>query len=66
MTINSQVLAGAALLILGALGAGMLVVPIPAANATAMTFILGALAGAITVSGGGKPPSPPDPYKGTI
>ena len=47
-------LAGAALLIMGALGGVMLFQPIPQANATAMTFILGALAGALTVGGGNK------------
>lgn len=47
-------LAGAALLIMGVLGGVMMFVPIPSGNATSVTFILGALAGALTVSGGSK------------
>ena len=47
-------LAGAALLIMGALGGAMMLVPIPAANATSLTFVLGALAGAITVGPASK------------
>lgn len=49
-----ELLAGFALLILGGLAGGMLFVPIPAANATSLTFVLGALSGALTVSGGQK------------
>jgi uncharacterized transporter YbjL len=51
---SQSVLAGAALLILGVLGGAMMLTPIPQANATAMTFILGALAGAITAGPGAK------------
>jgi xanthosine utilization system XapX-like protein len=52
---NSQtILAAGALLILGALAGAMMLLPIPAPNATSLTFILGALAGALTVSGGSK------------
>jgi hypothetical protein len=58
-------LAAGALIIMGALAGGMLFIPIPAVNATSMTFILGALAGALTVSGSSKiadklttPPAP--------
>jgi len=40
-----RLLAAAALLILGALAGAMMFLPIPAANATSLTFILGALAG---------------------
>lgn len=51
ITANAQaILAGGALLIMGALGCIMAFVPIPAVNATSLTFILGALAGALTVS----------------
>lgn len=49
-----EVLAGLALLILGCLGGAMMVLPIPSSNATSLTFILGALAGALTVTGGNK------------
>ena len=53
------VLAAAALVILGGLAAAMMILPIPSANATSLTFILGALAGALTVSGGVKPAQSP-------
>jgi hypothetical protein len=49
---SQAVLAGAALVILGGLAGAMLFVPIPAGNAGPMNFVLGALAGALTVSGG--------------
>ncbi len=50
--INPQViLAAGALAILGGIGAAMLVLPIPPANAQSVTFILGALAGALTMQG---------------
>lgn len=52
---NAQtVLAAAALLIMGVLAGLMMFFPIPQANGTPMTFILGAIAGAITVGGGSK------------
>ena len=51
---TTELLAGMALLILGALAGAMMLLPIPPANATSLTFILGALAGALTVSGGQK------------
>jgi hypothetical protein len=58
-------LAGCALLILGGIGAAMLVLPIPSANSQSVTFILGALAGALTMQGtakGGPPANgAPDP-----
>ncbi len=55
MTVSAQdYLAGGALVIMGGLAAAMLVFPIPTANATSFTFVLGALAGALTVSGGQK------------
>lgn len=56
MTIPSSqaFLAGAALLIMGVLGGIMMYEPIPAVNATSVTFILGALAGALTVGPGVK------------
>jgi hypothetical protein len=51
-SINPQViLAAGALAILGGIGAAMLVLPIPPANAQSVTFILGALAGALTMQG---------------
>ncbi len=50
--LNPQVgLAAGALAILGGIGAAMLVLPIPPANAQSVTFILGALAGALTMQG---------------
>lgn len=52
-------LAAGALVILGALGGALLIHPIPAPNAQSVTFILGALAGALTLQGAGKPPNPP-------
>jgi hypothetical protein len=51
---SQTLLAATALLIMGALAGAMLFIPIPAGNATSMTFILGALAGALTVSGASK------------
>ena len=51
-TLNPQViLAAGALAILGGIGAAMLVLPVPASNAQSVTFILGALAGALTTQG---------------
>ncbi len=47
-------LAAAALLIMGILGGIMMFYPIPPVNATSVTFILGALAGALTVGPAGK------------
>jgi hypothetical protein len=49
-----ELLAGLALVILGALAGAMMVMPIPSVNATSLTFILGALSGALTVTGGAK------------
>ena len=60
--LNPQVvLAAGALAILGGIGAAMLVLPIPPANAQSVTFILGALAGALTMQGAVKsaPPTVP-------
>jgi hypothetical protein len=57
--INPQtVLSSIALVILGALGGAMLFEPVPSANATALTFILGALAGALTMQSGNTPKPP--------
>ena len=64
MIVNPPVLlAAGALAILGGIGAAMLVLPIPPANAQSVTFILGALAGALTMQGTAKivPPPIPDP-----
>lgn len=47
----NSVLAGVAMVILGALGLSMLVEPIPAVNSTILGMIVGALAGALTVGG---------------
>jgi hypothetical protein len=59
------ILAAGALAILGGIGAAMLVLPIPPANAQSVTFILGALAGALTMQGSVKaPPSPVPPPAG--
>ncbi len=54
-------LAAGALAILGGLGAALLFTPIPAPNAQSVTFILGALAGALTMQGASKPTPPKDP-----
>lgn len=62
MNFNPPVLlAAGALLILGGIGALMLFVSIPPPNAQSVTFILGALAGALTMQGAVKaaPPAPP-------
>jgi hypothetical protein len=48
------VLAAAALLILGILGALLVFHSVPPANATLLATIVGALAGALTVAGGSK------------
>lgn len=57
---SASVLAGLALLILGGVGAAMLVLPIPAPNAQSVTFILGALAGALTMQNSPRAaPAPP-------
>ncbi|HEY2178083.1 MAG TPA: hypothetical protein VGH15_05825 [Caulobacteraceae bacterium] len=48
------VLSGAAMVILGLLAGAMMFVPIPAVNAGPLNFILGALAGAVTVTGAAK------------
>jgi hypothetical protein len=59
MNINPPViLAIFALTILGGIGAAMLVLPIPPANAQSVTFILGALAGALTMQGTAKAAAP--------
>jgi hypothetical protein len=59
-SLNPQiVLATGALGILGGIGAAMLVLPIPPANAQSVTFILGALAGALTMQGASKVAQPP-------
>ena len=42
------------------LGVGLLLLPIPTANAPSLTFILGALAGALTLQGTARPASPAD------
>ena len=47
-------LAGIALVILGVLGGCMVFTTIPAQNSTLLGMIVGALAGALTVSGGQK------------
>lgn len=49
-----EVTAFAALLILGGLAGDMLYVKIPSENATSLTFVLGALSGALTVGGGSR------------
>ena len=49
-----ELLAGAALLILGGLGFFLLFEQVPQVNSTSFTFILGALSGAITAGGGQK------------
>jgi len=52
VNLNPQaILAAMALVMLGGIGAAMLVLPIPPANAQSVTFILGALAGALTMQG---------------
>ena len=51
---TSELLAGIALIILGALAGALVFFPIPGPNATSLTFILGALAGALNVAGGHK------------
>ncbi len=58
--INPQLLlAGFALAILGGFGVTMLFTPIPTPNQQSVTFILGALAGALTLQGVGHTPVPP-------
>jgi hypothetical protein len=47
--------------IMGGLGACMMFMPIPQSNATAMTFILGALAGALTMTGTTHTSAPSEP-----
>jgi len=55
MQVNYELLlSGIALIFLGVLGGMMLFVPIPQSNEQSVTFILGALAGAITMAGGNK------------
>jgi hypothetical protein len=55
MQINYEMLlSGLALIFLGVLGGLMLFVPIPKDNAQSVTFVLGALAGAVTMAGGTK------------
>jgi hypothetical protein len=69
VTFNPPViLAILALTILGGIAGAMLVLPIPPANAQSVTFILGALAGALTMqgtarsaAGTGVAPDPKDP-----
>jgi hypothetical protein len=60
------ILAAGALAILGGIGAAMLVLPIPAPNAQSVTFILGALAGALTMQGAVKSASPPAPPQDAV
>jgi outer membrane lipoprotein SlyB len=48
------VLAAAAMAILGVLAGLMMFFSVPAPNATSLTFILGAIAGALSVGGGSK------------
>jgi hypothetical protein len=64
--LNPQVLlAAGALAALSGIGTALLVFPIPAPNAQSVTFVLGALAGALTTQGishataPANPPSPP-------
>ena len=55
MPVNYEVwLSAIALVLLGGMGMFMLFQPIPQANAQSVTFVLGALAGAITMAGGNK------------
>ena len=55
MQINYELLLSAvALVFLGVLGGMMLFFPIPKDNAQSVTFVLGALAGAVTMAGGTK------------
>ena len=57
--INPQtVLAAGALAALAGIAAALLVLPIPSPNAQSVTFILGALAGALTMQG--MTPKPPN------
>jgi hypothetical protein len=64
-----SVLAGLALVILGVLGVCLIFHAIPADNKEALTFLLGAISGALTVAGGQKvvaaltqtPPAQPGP-----
>ncbi|MHB8529728.1 MAG: hypothetical protein ACYC8V_09495 [Caulobacteraceae bacterium] len=51
---SQATLAALALVILGALGGVMTFTSVPAANQTLLATIVGALAGALTVAGGGK------------
>ena len=67
-SINPQLLlAGFALAILGGFGVTMLFTPIPTPNQQSITFILGALAGALTMQGVGRAsPSPPAGETGSL
>lgn len=55
MSNNTQsILAGIALIVLGAMGFVMIFFPVPKENANEIIFILGALSGAVTTTGVGK------------
>ena len=55
MQVNYEMLlSGIALLLLGGMGLTMLFCPIPNVNQQSVTFVLGALAGAVSMAGGKK------------